>query len=164
MDWLRVYLPELAFFYSVCMSNFLYITTVWLIWANKSAIGLLKVAASQSCDSTGTAGIDSVRSSPANPFAEYGLFLNLENPITCTGKVTEFEYSFYRIGHSNKAQFELQLSLWRPREDGVYNKVCEEHSPLVCYCAIVMAVHNSGQYIVMTYTCMIIKIAHYNII
>ena len=83
------------------------------------------MAASQSCDSVGTAGIDSVRSSPANIFADYGLFLNLENPVTCTGKVTEFEYSFYKISNSNRAQFEIQLSLWRPGEDRVYNKVCE---------------------------------------
>ena len=83
------------------------------------------MAASQSCDSVGTAGIEDVRSSPIDYFAEYGLFLNLENPFTCTGKATEFEYSFYKMSSSNMEEFEIQLSLWRPEQDGVYNKVCK---------------------------------------
>ena len=82
------------------------------------------MAVSQSCDSVGIAGIQSVRSSPANEFDEYGLFVNLENPLTCTGKITEFEYTFYRTSMNQNEQFMIQLSLWRPREDGIYNKVC----------------------------------------
>ena len=89
------------------------------------AVGLLTLAASQLCDNPDTAGIPSVSSTPVTDNAQYGLFLNLQSPVTCTGKITEFDYTFYKESGNNNAEFMIQLSLWRPGEGGIYTKVCQ---------------------------------------
>ena len=86
---------------------------------------MLKVGVSQSCDTVGSAGIQSVMSDSTSNFEQYGLFLNLQSPITCTGKVTEFEYAYYKGSGNNKANFLIKLSLWRPGGDGIYTEVCQ---------------------------------------
>ena len=80
---------------------------------------------SQPCDTVGTGGIQSVMSDPTSNFEQYGLFLNLQNPIICTGKVTKFEYAYYKGSGNNKRDFTFELSLWRPGDDGIYTKVCQ---------------------------------------
>ena len=87
-------------------------------------IGLLRVGLSQSCDNVVTAGIESVSSAPQSSHEQYGLFLNLQSPVTCTGKVTKFEYAYYK-GSGGGQTFTIQLSLWRPGANGMYTKVCQ---------------------------------------
>ena len=67
---------------------------------------------------------DSQYNSGALEVTEYGLFLNLADPITCiAGSISSFDYAWYqKQGFVNKP-FSFEISIWRQQTGDVYERV-----------------------------------------
>ena len=55
---------------------------------------------------------------------EYGLFLNLNDPITCiAGNISSFDYAWYQKQHFMNKPFSFEISIWRQQTGDVYERV-----------------------------------------
>ena len=73
----------------------------------------------QSC-SVGNSQYDS----GASGVSEYGLFLNLDDSISCiAGSISSFDYAWYQERDFVNDQFSFEISIWRKQTGDVYERV-----------------------------------------
>ena len=67
---------------------------------------------------------DSQYNSDTSELSGYGLFLNLDDPISCiAGHISSFDYAWDQKNGYRDNQFSFEISIWRKQTGDVYERV-----------------------------------------